>query len=395
MRTVGVIAEYNPLHRGHAWHLAQARSLAQADAVVVVMSSCFTQRGEAALLSPVDRARMALASGADAVFALPALWSARDAEHFALGSVKLLSALGVDALSFGAENADAALLQDAARLLEQPDERFPSAVQHHLSRGLPYPAAMAAAAADIAPAIGALLGSPNNTLAVCYLRAMMRLGVHMDVVPVSRQGDYHETAMAGALSSATALRGAILRGDWPGVRAAMPESAYAVLRDAALRGCLHCPEALDLPLLYRLRGMSDAELARLPDLSEGIERRLLEAALSARAREDLLQAAKTRRYPYARLSRLCAHALLGFTADLLAETPLPPAAWLLGLRDTARPLMAQLSEPGFPIIAKAADADRSQPWFQAELRAYDIWALGAGLPAGYGLQMGVVQQKSG
>ena len=392
MRTVGIIAEYNPFHRGHAHHLRRARELARADAVVVVMSSCFTQRGEAALLSSSVRARMALREGADAVFALPAMWSVRDAEHFALGGVSLLRSLGVDAISFGAETADTERLHAAARLLESPDERLSEAAQRHLSRGLPWPAALAAAAEEVSPGMGALLSSPNNTLAVCYLRAMLRLKADMDVCPVPRQGGYHDTALGDAFPSATALRGAILRGDWPGARQAMPENVFPLLREEALHGRLHRPDAIDLPLLYRLRGMDSDALARLPDLSEGIEERLRNAAQSARAREELLQAAKTRRYPYARLSRLCAHALLGFTGELLAGTPLPPAAWLLGLRDSARPLMAQLGGSGFPLIAKAADADRAQPWFQAELRALDLWALGAGLPAGLGLQMGVVKE---
>ena len=391
MRTVGIIAEYNPFHRGHAWQLRQARALARADAAVVVMSACFTQRGEAALLSPADRARMALLCGADAVFALPALWSVRDAEHFALGGVSLLHALGVDAISFGAEAADVDLLWRAARLLEAPDERLKAALQEQLGRGLPYPAALGAAVAALDPEAAALLASPNNTLAVCYLRAMLRLGSTMDVCPVPRQGAYHDTSLADGMPSATALRGAILRGDWRGAERAMPGEAYAVLREAALQGRLHRPEALDLPLLYRLRAMTEAERRALPDLSEGIDLRLLGAAEKARTREELLLAAKTRRYPHARLSRLCAHALLGIDAGLLAGTPLPPAAWLLGLQASARPLMAQLGRSGFPIIAKAADADRSQAWFQAELRAYDIWALGAGMPAGLALNMGVVR----
>lgn len=391
MRTVGIIAEYNPFHRGHAHQLERARALAQADAAVVVMSSCFTQRGEAALLSPADRARMALRAGADAVFALPAMWSVRDAEHFALGGVSLLRSLGVDAISFGAETADPARLLAAARLLEIPDPGLSTALQERLSRGLPYPAALSAAAEALSPGAGALLASPNNTLAICYLRAMLRLGADMEVFPVPRQGDYRDTALGDAPPSATALRGAILRGDWRGAARAMPEEAFALLQDAALHGRLHRPEALDLPLLYRLRGMDADSLARLPDVSEGVELRLREAARSARSREELLLLAKTRRYPYARLSRLCAHALLGFDAELLAGTPLPPAAWLLGLRESARPLMAQLSRGGFPIIAKAADYDRSQPWFRAELRAYDLWALGAGLPADYALRMGVVK----
>lgn len=120
MRIVGVIAEYNPFHSGHAHQLRQAREAAHADAVVAVMSGCFVQRGDAAIVSPAIRAKMALQNGADAVILLPALWSVRDAEHFASGGVHLLTGLGCDALSFGAETADLPLLQAAADALESP-----------------------------------------------------------------------------------------------------------------------------------------------------------------------------------------------------------------------------------------------------------------------------------
>ena len=391
MRVVGVIAEYNPFHLGHAHHLAEARRLSGADAVVVVMSSVFTQRGDAAILSPRVRAQMALSAGADAVFALPVAWAVRDAEHFALGGVALLAGLGCDAISFGTEVADLALLKESARLLEQPDDCFQQAVQDHMALGIPYPAAVSAAMASALPGCGALLESPNSTLAVCYLRAMHRLNARMDVVPVQRVGGYHDSSLGGSLPSATALRGAILRGDWAKVQSAMPADAYALLRHEAAQGHIHRPEALDTALLYRLRTMSSEDFAALPDLSEGVENRLQSAAESARSREALLQGAKTRRYPYARLSRLATHALLGFTDDALQNEPLPTAAWLLGFRRDSRELFAHFKARGtLPILGKASNCDRTSPWIAAELRAYDIWALGAGLPAGLALTQGVV-----
>ena len=390
MRVVGVIAEYNPFHLGHAHHLAQARKLAGADAVVVVMSSVFTQRGDAAILSPAARARMALQCGADAVFALPAAWAVRDAEHFALGGVSILACLGCDAISFGTEVVDIAKLQEAACLLEQPDDAFRASLQALLDNGTPHPAALSAAMEAMLPGCGTLLNTPNSTLAVCYLRAMLRMGCNMDVVPVQRIGRYHDSALTQAMPSATALRGAILRGDWPSVRTSMSEEACAILHAEAEKGCIHHPNALDSALLYRLRTMSRADYAALPDLSEGIENRLAAAAETARSREELLQSAKTRRYPYARLSRLATHALLGFTDDFLHTAALPQAAWLLGFRRDARELFTHFKAHGtLPIIAKAADLDRSAPWVQAELRAWDIWGLGAGLPAGLALTQGV------
>lgn len=389
MRILGVIAEYNPFHNGHAHHLREARRLSGADYVIVVMSSCFTQRGEAAMLSPADRARMALSNGADAVFALPACWAVRDAEHFALGGVALLKSLGADAISFGAEAADLSGLAACARMLEQPDEAFTAALRHHMSAGVPYPAAVSAAMAVVLPESGALLDSPNNTLAVCYLRAMLRLNAHMDVYPIPRQADYHATSLTQAFPSATALRGAIHRGDWQGIETNIP--AANILRTTAMEGRLHRSTALDQALLYRLRTMQSSDWAALPDLSEGIEDRLCAAARSASAREELLLAAKTRRYPYARLSRLCTHALLGVTQQQLDDEPLPTAAWLLGFRQEATPLFTKIKQNGFPIIGKAADYTSNEAWFRTELMAYDLWALGCGLPAGLGFTQGVVR----
>ena len=237
MRILGVIAEYNPFHLGHAHHLCEARRLSNADYVIVVMSSCFTQRGEAAILSPSGRARMALAHGADAVYALPACWAVRDAEHFALGGVALMHALGANMISFGAETADIASLTACARMLEQPDEAFSAALRRHMDQGKPYPAAVSAAMAEVLPGAGALLSSPNNTLAVCYLRAMLRLNASMDVYPVPRNADYHATGLDQAYPSATALRGAIHRGDWRNACANTP--AADILHTAALEGRLH------------------------------------------------------------------------------------------------------------------------------------------------------------
>ena len=389
MRILGVIAEYNPFHTGHAHHLREARRLSGADYVIVVMSSCFTQRGEAAILSPADRARMALASGADAVFSLPACWAVRDAEHFALGGVALLHSLGCNAISFGAETADLSALTACAHMLDQPDAAFSAALRRLMDTGLPYPAAVSAAMAEVLPQAGAVLSSPNNTLAVCYLRAMLRLNANMEIHPIPRNADYHATGFTQAFPSATALRGAILRGDWHSADAHTP--AADVLRTAALEGRLHRSDALDQALLYRLRTMQASEWAALPDLSEGIEDRLRAAARSAKTREELLLAAKTRRYPHARLSRLCAHALLGITQQQLDAEPLPTAAWLLGFRQQAAPLFAYIKQNGFPIIGKAADYTGNEAWFRTEFLSYDLWALGCGLPAGLGFTQGVVR----
>ena len=145
-----------------------------------------------------------------------------------------------------------------------------------------------------------------------------------------------------------------------------------------------------LALLYRLRTMTDDDWSALPGLSEGIEDRLRDAAQRASSREELLSIAKTRRYPRARLSRLCTHALLHITQAMLDENPLPDAAWLLGFRDSARPLLSHMSAR-FPLISKASAFASDAPWFHTECLAYDLWALGCSLPSGMAKTQGVVK----
>lgn len=389
MTTVGVIAEYNPFHPGHAYQLQEARRLAGADCVAVVMSACFTQRGDASVLSPSVRARMALQQGADIVFALPACWAVRDAEHFALGGVRLLQLLGADAISFGAETADLPLLRHAAHLLETPDI-LADALRPFMRTGMPYPAAMSAAMDADTPGLGRLIASPNNTLAVCYLRAMQRLNASMEPLPIARTGDYHATAVE-ATPSATALRGALHRGDWAALQRSLSTDTFALLRQEAAGGRIHRADALDQALIYRLRTMPLDAWKQLPDLSEGIEDRLRNVAMTAASREEVLQTAKTRRYPYARLSRLCTHALLNLTQAQLNAEPLPDALWLLGFGDAARPLLRTLKQRGVNVISKASAAANDAAWFHTELLAYDLWALGCGLPAGLAMQQGVVR----
>ncbi len=377
MRTVGVIAEYNPFHSGHAYQLHEARQQTNADCVVAVMSGCFVQRGDAAILSPAVRTEMALKNGADAVILLPSMWSVRNAENFALGGVSLLDALGCDCISFGAETADLSVLSSAASLLETA--AIASSLHVQLSRGLPYPAALAAAVSAVSPEAAEVLASPNNTLAVCYLRAMTRLHSAMTAAPILRKNDHRATAASGALSSAAAIRSAVLRGDWHTAQSAMPERAADLLMNQAAAQHLHRPEALDLVLLSHLRTMSDDDYARLPDLSEGIENRLHRAANTAVTRESLLEEAKTRRYPYARLSRLATCALLGITADSLSSDALPPVAILLGYRKDCAGLLSQLARGRIPLCSPSS-CSRQDAWFQVEERAWQLWALGAGLP---------------
>lgn len=378
MRVCAVICEYNPFHLGHAYHLRAAREASGADYVLCLMSGALTQRGAFARHDKWLRARAALENGADLVLELPTRFACAPAPDFASGGVALLSALGVAThLSFGCEASALPLLSAAAALFKAESPAFSAALRARLADGLPYPRARALAAEQAAGLPAALLAQPNAALALEYLQA---LPPEIAPVPVERRGSgYHDAALS-SLSSATAVRAALARGDLPAVLSAVPSPAP--LQAAEARGFVHEEEALTQALLYRLRTASPDALAALYGMDEGLERRFLAAAQTCASREALLDFVKTKRYTRARLSRLCAYALLDLSRDFAQAHRAPEYARVLGFRRSAAPLLKAVKRrSAIPLVTKAADFDRAHPLFALDVRAQDLWSLGVSNPA--------------
>ena len=217
-----------------------------------------------------------------------------------------------------------------------------------------------------------LIALPNAALAIEYLR---HLPAHISPVPVTREGSgYHDEAL-GALSSATAIRAALHRGELAQALAAVPGAP--LLEQAHLSGDYHEEEALTQALLYRLRTATAQELCAVAGMEEGLEHRFLAAAKTARTRDELILAVKSKRYTYARLSRICQNILLGVTKDFVQKNAAPSYARVLGFRRDAQGLLRAIKEESsIPLVTKAADYDRADPLFALDVRAQDLWSLG-------------------
>ncbi len=379
MSVLGIIAEYDPFHNGHLRHLRSAMEAVAPSSVLVALSGPFKQRGEAAILSPFLRAECALSYGADAVFALPVLWTVRDAEHYALGAVSALSSLGATHLAFGAETADLPLLQRTAALLEEPPALLQDVLHSSLSGGKGYPAALAEAAGACIPESRDLLRYANNILAVCYLRAICRLGIQLTPVVIPRSGSYHSDRPDPVSPSASAVRESLLRGSWAQALSCLPEESVRAVRSAFLARSVPSRSRLDAMLLGRLRTMTAEEVSRLPDCPEGLDSALLKAAAAAGSTEELISRLTTRRYSSARISRLCTYALLGITREQLDNAALPSAVMLLAIKKDPsltgpwkRSQTQVMTPAGFLEQAGAAD-----------LASWRVWTLACGLPASY------------
>ena len=327
MRRVGIIAEYNPFHSGHAAQITALRKLG-AGSIAVVMSGNFVQRGSPALFSKFLRAKAALACGADLVAELPVPWAAAEADRFAEGGVFLLAAAGCDTICFGAEQADLARLERLARLFEDP--AFDAALTaQHASGGGSLAALRAQLAEREMPGAAALLAGPNNALGIAYLRAIRRLGLPLQVIAIPRLGAAHDAPLgAGDIASASALRALFAEQGAAALGPYLPADCLPLYLQAERVGAVCDPAAFSLSLLTLLRAADPEEFALLPGAGgEGLDRLLAKAAAQASSAEELYSLLKSKRYTHARLRRLALAAYLGLREDL---PRLPPYLRLLG-----------------------------------------------------------------
>jgi len=379
-RAVGVVAEFDPFHKGHHYLLSRIRSRFPDRGLVCVISGSFTQRGTAASLDKSLRARMALEGGADLMLELPVLWSAASAERFARGGVGVLLDTGlVDTIAFGSESGELEVLRDTASAIDSP--QFQTGLRAGLEEGLSYAAARQRTVTELIGEKARCLAEPNNNLAVEYLRALAYWrSPGVSAFTVARLGAGHDSRESDAPAvSASLLRDKMERRDWAGLAAGLPESSFRLLSASLDRGegtadLRRC----QLALLARLRTMEEKDFARLPDFETGLENRLARAAGEAETLEELYDLAKTRRYPEARVRRMVLWAFLGLEdADRQDRVPY---LRVLGANERGRELLREMKQSARqPVITRAGQIrslDReAQRVFRLEARAADLRAL--------------------
>ena len=378
-KLAGIIAEYDPFHNGHAWQLQQAKALG-AQRVAVAMSCGLTQRGALPLLPENVRVQAALTCGADLVFALPAPYACSGAECFARAGVQLLAAAGCDALVFGAETPDAALLMEAARVLSGAEYR--TALKARLAAGArSFAAARQAAVEAVCPGTGlaALLDKPNNNLAVEYCKAILELGASLVPIPLPRQGAGHGQALTetgGQFASASALRTLWQNGGADAAAPYVPAEVLPLYREAYAAGQYTDPAAAQRCQLALLRSRcaGTAPFAQVRGISEGLEHRLEAAVRSSTTHAELLDSLTTVRYPRARMRRLAMDAALDYSADVFPA--LPPYLHLLGAQKDALPLLKAAALPVSHSLARLAEQNTPcRAVVDAQLRACDFGAM--------------------
>ncbi len=371
-----IIAEYNPLHNGHLWHLQETRRQTGARHILIIMSGAFTQRGEPAVVNKWARAAMALSAGADVVLELPAAFAVQPAQTFAAGAVSLLQATRVvQWLSFGTELGRLDELRNLAHFMRQEHVALRAYLQEELARGHSFPRARAAAILRYHSQKGipglhhltwsgleSILHSPNNVLGLEYLQALQRKNSTIQPLALPRQvAAFHDTALPpGNIASATAIRRQLHTSgaSWPHIlRSYVPPEACSML-EKEIRECRGPVgwDAFTHLLLGKLMSLEPAQLASLPGMEEGLEKRLRAAAADSDSVSQLLQKTKTRRYTLTRLQRLAVYLLWGFYGRdhwLLVNPPRPLYLRVLGFSQSGRNLLRQVkSEATAPLVIR-------------------------------------------
>ncbi len=402
MRVLGIIAEYNPFHYGHLYHLMKSKELVRPDFVVIVQSGNFTQRGEAAITDKWIRAEAAVHCGADLVLELPVVYAVQTAELFAYGAVQTLNHTGLtDYLSFGSEIDDLDQLRAIAELFVPENEIYRNSLKSFLQQGLSFPAAryqavlhyLAPSSEESAGIIKSILSDSNSILAVEYLKALKRTGSPIVPVTVHRiRSSYGSQRIKKGITSAASIRKEILQhGLDSKVQNAVPQAVLQILSDAFADGMGPVrTESLENLFLGILRRSTTAEIKSWMDVSEGLENRIRKSAQNASSLEELISSLKTRRYTQTRLQRILVHGLLDLTTETfrtLNDDTGPKYLRILAFSEHAAPLLKQLKKTArVPIITKAAHIAREekpvQEMFAFDRLAGDLYSLGMKNPNG-------------
>lgn len=348
MKIAVIICEYNPLQKGHVYHIRKTVEDCACDKVVCIMSGNFVQRGEAAIADKYTRAQWAVKNGADLVVELPPQYALTTAKYFALGAIKIANAFkGEKILSFGSEEGDIEKLKKAVAFEESKE--FKTLFESFISKGNGYVTSYSLALKSLDEELARILSSPNNTLAVEYLRAIKQTDSDLTPYTVKRIGDYDSEELSGKYASASAIRRAVADGKIDCVKDYVPDDVYSYL--SAL-DCDSAEKAQDRLLAILKFNLSKDSASKAHGVKEGIENRIFDCIKSAKTLSSLLSAVETKRYTRSYLRRTLLNIALSntFSADDLISQEVDSVN-ALAVAEDSRDLLSLFE---CPVTAKAS-----------------------------------------
>lgn len=350
MKICAIICEYNPFHNGHLYHIQTAKKLSGADKIVCVMSGNFVQRGEGACLDKRIRAKHAIQAGADAVLELPTIFSTSNAELFAKGAIKLITAIpSVTTICFGAENADKDSFLNAAKILNDEPKEVSNELQQLLSNGISYAKARATAYSKYIQ--NDFLLKPNNSLGLAYTQALLKLNSTIEILPIERQGSgYTELGLQENFSSASAIRNELQHGNQEKILSNIPTFSCEDILSAKT------PDLLALEKFAVLIKKKE-EIAKVSDCTEGLENAFKQVAENGLL--DFEKELTSLRYPSARIRRIALQNLLGIEKAFITQA-LDNDLYLrlLAVNKQNDEILSLLGQSSYPLLVRNSDTKK-------------------------------------
>ena len=390
-RVLGIIAEYNPFHNGHLYHLEQSLNETGCDYSVALITGSFTQRGQTSIVDKWNKTEMALNNGIDLVLELPTIYGISSAENFAEGAIKIFDSLKiVDTISFGSETSNTSALNAIANVLYEEPREYLTILRHELQKGLSFPKARENAVLmylNGSRGFSNILNNPNNILAIEYLKALRKYKSHIIPTCITRYATgYNDKNISGTFASATAIRELVEKNKIAELRKVIPDSSFTVLYKQIQDGQIVTNiNKFEKEIIYTLRKMSIDEIAKLADVSEGLEYLIKKAANSCNTLNEFMNIVKTKRYTQTRIQRILLYALLGVTKDDIKNSyRTTPYIRVLGFNSKGKYLLSEICRinPYLPVITsvkKFMDTSRNKnlkSMLEKDILSTNIYTLG-------------------
>lgn len=379
MKVVGLIAEYNPFHNGHQFHIEKAKQMTGADTVVVVMSGNYVQRGTPAIMPKHLRSEAALKAGASLVLELPVCYATGTAEQFALGAVSLLDKLGcIDALCFGSECGDISSLKELAAILINEPQAYKSALQDALRQGQSFPVSRQYALETVCPnkELNNLLAQPNNILGIEYLKALHR--INSNILPYTTKrvsSNYHDTNLQENFSSASAIRTTLKNDSIVSLVNQVPDSSMRLMNESYQKRFPIYANDFSVLLKYQLLRETNISLSEYADVSEELANRIIKERNNYIDFDQFVVLLKTKEITYTRICRALLHILLG-----IKKTDYTGIAYarVLGFRKEHADIFKHIKEmSSIPLLTKLSASemlsDDAKKMLETDMAASDLY----------------------
>ena len=354
-KILGIIAEYNPFHNGHKYHLEENKKKSNSDYVVAVITGNYTQRGSCSIINKWQKAKMAKENGIDLIIELPVIYSISSAENFAYGAIKILDSINVSNLSFGAECESLETLSKIANILYNEPSEYKSYLSTELSAGLSFPKARSNALNRYMNSdITKIINSPNNILGIEYLKALKRINSKIEPFIVTRQETNHnDKNIKENFASSSSIRNYInTNTNYDLLKSVMPINSFNILIENINNGTfVNNIYSFEKEIMYVLRKMDIQEIKDLPDVSEGLENGIKKAANSCNNLTDFLSKIKSRCFNVTRIQRILLYSLLDITkTDMQLSKNIIPYVHILDFNSKGKELISEIKKSNPNII---------------------------------------------